>query len=511
MKINICQCNYETLGIDSNKNKINDIISNYESDVLSVFAPLSLSGFPLYNRNLYNDLYKQTSLAGDTLCRTNKSFIIGTPAKTDDIYYNSLVFVDNGEVRALATKRELGRFDDNFSVGNGIEVIEFRGEKLAFGFYEDILNFSKRRVAVDTIILMGETLFDKDYNNEVEKELSAYAKKLNANIIFVNRIGAQANFIFQGGSFVVNKDGEITSKLSEFKEETYLVDTKNNKTKKEIPTYAYEERIYNACVMGIRDYWRKSRIEKAVIGLSGGIDSALAVVLAVEALGKENVIGILMPSEFSSSHSINDATLSAQNLGIEYHIIPIGKIFEASKETLKELLSIDCKDTTEENLQARTRQMIVMAFGNRRKAAMINTSNKSESAVGYGTLYGDDAGALGPIGDLYKKDVYRLSRWINREKEIIPINSIEKAPSAELRPNQKDSDSLPLYDILDEILIDHIENHLSKEELLKKGYSEENVNKILHLYNINEWKRRQEAPALRLSKTCFATDFKINY
>ncbi len=525
MKINICQYNYLATNIEENKTNIKKVLLSNEDNILNVFGEMSLSGSPLYNRTLYNDIYKETSLAGDELCLTKKSFIIGTPAENKGLYYNSLVFVDKGEVKALATKRNLSRFDDNYSFGNGIEVVEFEGKKIAFGFYEDIFNFYQRKVHVDTIILVNNVLFDKDYNNEIETELSSYAKRLKSNIVFVSRIGAEGNFVYQGGSFVMNRYGELIKKLSEFEQQNIIIDTESNNVKNLLPKIEYEERIFHACVLGIKDYWRKSRIKKAVIGLSGGIDSALVAPLGVAALGKENVIGILMPSEFSSSHSISDAIKTAENLGIKYYNISIQNLFEASKETLKELLSIEAQDTTEENLQARTRCMIVMAFGNRLGAAMLNTSNKSESAVGYGTLYGDDSGALGPVGDLYKEDIYRLARWINtannegrlqkffeyKGEYLIPQSSIGKVPSAELKPNQKDSDSLPEYDVLDKIIKDHIENHLSKQELIQKGYKEKDVERVLHLYNINEWKRRQEAPALRLSKTCFATDFKINF
>lgn len=511
MKINICQFDYNTLAIQNNKNKIKHALLLSDDDVLNIFAELSLTGSPLYNRNLYSNVYKETSLAGDELCNTKKSFIIGTPAKSDEFYYNSLVFVDKGEVKAISTKRNLSNFDGNYSIGNGMEVVHYNNKKIAFGFYDDFFNFVKRKLKVDTIILVSNILFDRDYDNEIEKHLSDYAKQLNTNVIFVNRIGSEGNIIFQGGSFFINRRGEVVKKLPEFEEQQVNVNTDENNAKSPTHNDTYEERIFKACVLGIRDYWHKSKINKAVIGLSGGIDSAVVVVLAVAALGKENVVGILMPSEFSSEHSINDAIQSAQNLGIKYYTVPIQSIFESTKSTLKELLDTKIKDTTEENLQARSRCMIVMAFANRLDAAMLNTSNKSESAVGYGTLYGDDSGALGPIGDLYKEDVYKLAYWINRNEEIIPWNSIKKFPSAELRPNQKDSDTLPEYGILDKIIKEHIENHLSSEEIIAKGYKQEDVNKVLHLYNTNEWKRRQEAPALRLSKTCFATDFKINY
>lgn len=511
MKINICQINTKAANINGNKEKISSILQNSGEDTLNIFGELSLTGSPLYNRNIYTDIYQQTSMTGDELCNSGKSFIVGTIAKSEDLLYNSLVFVDKGEVRGLSTKRNLGRFDQNYSIGNGIEVLKYEGKKIAFGFYEDVLNFAKRGIEVDTLILVHNNLFDKDYDNDIEKELGNYARRLKANIVFVSRIGVEGNFVFQGGSFVLNRNGDIILRVSEFSEAVCDIDLSVlNKNIKPI-RQCYEERIFNACVLGIRDYWAKSGIKKAVIGLSGGIDSAVVVVLAATALGKENVMGVLMPSEFSSDHSINDARQSAENLGIKHYVVPIQGIFSASKEALKELLSIEAKDTTEENLQARARCMIVMAFGNRLGAAMLNTSNKSESAVGYGTLYGDDSGALGPIGDLYKEDVYKLARWINRDKEIIPNNSITKAPSAELHPNQKDSDTLPEYDVLDKVLKEHIENHLSYKEIVDKGYDESIVKRTLHLYNINEWKRRQEAPALRLSKTCFATDIKINF
>ena len=553
MKVNICQFNYNTLAIEKNKDKIKDVLLQNEDDVLNIFSEMSLCGSPLYKKSLYNNIYKETSSAGDELCNTNKSFIIGTCVKNEENYYNGLVFVDKGEVKALATKRNTGRFDTEFSLGNGIEVLNYGDKKIAFGFYGDIFNFYQRKVAVDVIILCGDYLFDKDYQNDIEKELSDYAKKLRTTIIYVNRIGAEGNYLFQGGSFVMNNDGQVIQKLSEFEEQTQIVTIQEDNTSNQISNITnpisnlpYEERIFNACVLGIRDYWRKSGIKKAVVGLSGGIDSALVAPLGVAALGKENVVGILMPSEFSSSHSVNDATQSAENLGIKHYTVPVQGIFEASKQALSDigLLTLDIggsdnssmqpdmkdksnivQDTTEENLQARARCMIVMAFGNRLSAAMLNTSNKSESAVGYGTLYGDDSGALGPIGDLYKEDVYKLARWINKahkegklrryfdckEEYLIPLSSIEKAPSAELHPNQKDSDTLPEYDVLDKILKDHIENLMDEKELVEKGYEENTVKKVMRLYRINEWKRRQEAPALRLSKTCFATDFKINY
>jgi NAD+ synthase (glutamine-hydrolysing) len=301
--------------------------------------------------------------------------------------------------------------------------------------------------------------------------------------------------------------GERVALLPAFEEKTEYCDALEFLMPLKQLMLPQEEKIYQATIIGIRDYFAKNHINKAVIGLSGGIDSAVVVVLAVKALGKDNVIGILMPSEFSTEHSITDAEQSAINLGIKYYTIPIKDIFQSSLNALKPIFEGTKPGTAEENLQARARCLVVMGVANKIGAAMMNTSNKSESAVGYGTLYGDDSGAIGAIGDLFKTEVYKLANYINKEEEIIPKNSIIKAPSAELHYDQKDSDSLPEYDVLDRILKEYIENHLTKEEIINKGFEKQVVEKVLTLINRNEWKRHQEAPALRLSKSCFTTDF----
>ena len=507
MKINICQLNYKTADCSYNANKIQEILDKSNDDVLNVFGELALSGSPLYSRNLYKDLYIETSKLGDALCNSRKSFIVGTPARGDENFcYNSLVFVDKGEVKALATKRNLGRFDKNFTQGNGIEVLTYNGSKIAFGFLEDIENFIRRKIKVELVILCTNRLFDKDDKEEFIDSLALCARQLDSKILLVNRVGAEGSYVFSGTSLIMNEKGEVCKRLSMFDTEEAFVETDNLVIERHNPL-CYEEKIYKASVLALKDYFNKNNIKKAVIGLSGGIDSAVVVVLGVAALGKENVTGILMPSEYSSEHSVSDAEKSAKNLGIEYHTIPIKDMFAASLKTMQPLFLGLQPNTAEENLQARARLMIVMAYGNKFGAAMLNTSNKSESAVGYGTLYGDDSGAISAIGDLYKTDVYRLARWINRNEEIIPMNSIDKAPSAELRYNQKDSDTLPEYDELDKILIDYIDNNKSRSELIALGYDEKTIDRVLHLFRINEWKRHQEAPAVRLSRTCFTTDF----
>ena len=267
--------------------------------------------------------------------------------------------------------------------------------------------------------------------------------------------------------------------------------------------------VYKALVMGIREYFQKNGQQRAVLGLSGGIDSALVCALSVNALGAENVHGLLMPSQYSTDHSVKDAEDLAHNLGVAYDIVPIKPMYDAFKQALKPVFGDRAEDVTEENLQARIRGTLVMSYANKFGALALNTTNKSEAAMGYGTLYGDSCGSLGVIADLYKTEVYELSNYINREREIIPQHTIDKAPSAELRPNQKDTDSLPDYAVLDAILNLHIEEQMCQEEIVAEGYDEEIVKEVLRKVRINEWKRLQFAPLLKVSPMSFGIDRRV--
>jgi NAD+ synthase (glutamine-hydrolysing) len=261
--------------------------------------------------------------------------------------------------------------------------------------------------------------------------------------------------------------------------------------------------MHDALLMGIRDYFGKLGLKKAILGLSGGIDSAVTVVLAARALGADNVRVLLMPSQYSSDHSVNDARQLAQNLGVQYDLLPVEPMYQAYMETLKPHFWGSPFNITEENLQARIRGMLLMAFSNKFGHILLNTSNKSEMAVGYGTLYGDMCGGLSVLGDVYKTEVYELARYINKDGEVIPENSISKPPSAELRPDQKDSDSLPDYDILDAVLYNYIERHQGPKELIEMGFDDALVKRVLRMVNINEFKRHQTAPVLRVSAKAF--------
>ncbi|MPM12785.1 Glutamine-dependent NAD(+) synthetase [bioreactor metagenome] len=329
-----------------------------------------------------------------------------------------------------------------------------------------------------------------------------HAMKNKIPVVYVNMTGAQTELIFDGRSMIVLPDGSYKV-LNAFEEDFFVFDTDDiPETTQDIN----ENNIalaHDALVFGIREYFTKFGFRKAVLGLSGGIDSAVVACLACEALGSKNVDGLLMPSEFSSQHSIDDAAKLAQNLGMRHEIVPIGTTFDVVNEALKPFFKDLPFNIAEENIQARLRGVLLMAWSNKFGNILLNTSNKSEAAVGYGTLYGDMCGGLSVIGDLYKTQVYELAAYINRDKEIIPINTITKAPSAELRPDQKDSDSLPDYSILDEILRLYIEETQSPADLIARGFDKSLVARICKMVNTNEYKRYQSPPALRVSTKAF--------
>jgi len=332
------------------------------------------------------------------------------------------------------------------------------------------------------------------------------AIKYKIPVISVNQIGANTELIFDGASMVINRNGEIYHQLPFFEETIYtfspdeIINSLGTSDKLKFdPT----ELIKKALITGISDYFSKMNFKRGIIGLSGGIDSAVCLCLAAEAIGNENVMALLLPSRYSSEHSVSDALKLADNLGVKYEIINIEKPFTAFEEVLSPIFAGMARDVTEENIQARVRAVLLMAVANKSGYILLNTSNKSEAAVGYGTLYGDMAGGLSIIGDVYKTDVYKLAGYINRNKEIIPSNIINKAPSAELRPGQFDTDSLPEYKILDSILYQYIELQKPVSYIISSGYDEVLVEKVLKMINSNEYKRYQAPPVLRISSKAF--------
>jgi NAD+ synthase (glutamine-hydrolysing) len=407
-------------------------------------------------------------------------------------------------------------------------LVEYKGERIAVTICEDLWDeqptaseFARNRlyqvspmeelVKLNPHLVVNLSASPFSYNQENWRKdvLITKARRYRLPVVYVNQTGAQAELIFDGGSVFIDDQGEIVKELKYFEEDMLIVDTKNPGPKQLQPSSDRIDKIYKALILGIRDYFLKMNFRQATLGLSGGIDSAVVAALAAHALGRENIRVLLLPSKFSSDHSVDDALKLARNLGIQYDILPIQDAVNAIDKSLEPLFEGTSPGVAEENIQARARGIFLMALSNKFGHILLNTTNKSECAVGYGTLYGDMNGGLAVLGDVYKTDVYRLAQYINRETEVIPVNSILKPPSAELRPDQKDTDSLPEYDVLDTILSGYIEDNLSPEEIADKGFDPQLVGKVIRMVNINEYKRFQAAPILRISSKAFGFGRKM--
>ncbi|MCB0735384.1 MAG: NAD+ synthase, partial [Bacteroidetes bacterium] len=358
----------------------------------------------------------------------------------------------------------------------------------------------------DIMINLSGSPYSYNHVDDRKMRMCNNASHYNLPLVYVNQVGANTEILFDGGSMFIDASGTIVEELNTFDEDFRLVEWSANATYTKDANDFHDndiELIHDAIVMGIRDYFGKMKFRSAIIGSSGGIDSALVHALAAEALGAEQVTAVLMPSKYSSEGSVVDALKLAENLGSKTYTLGIQPMVDSVNHTLSDAFAGMESNVTEENIQARSRGLLLMAMSNKFGHMVLNTSNKSETAVGYATLYGDMCGGLSPIGDLYKTQVYAMSRYINRDREIIPIEILEKAPSAELRPNQKDSDSLPEYDLLDRILALYIEEQRGWQEIVRAGFDEETVRRVVKLVDRNEYKRFQAAPILRISHRAF--------
>ena len=440
--------------------------------------------------------------------------------------YNQAIAHESGKILMRANKQHLPSYDvfdesRYFSPGDTSNILEWRGLKLGISICEDLWSEQLDRYEDHALKIWSEARLDAMFNLSAspfcrgktelrDTVFSKVAKRLGCPLYFANQVGANDELIFDGNSTAWNSEGRAIARADAFTEAVLIV---QGAKPIEVHYPSDEESIYQALVIGIRDYFKKCGFSKAVLGLSGGIDSALVAVLAVDALGPSNVYGIAMPSRYSSEGSITDASALAKNLGLNFEICPIDPIvksYESALPTVLEALGpAGSNDVTFENVQARIRGAIVMAASNRIAALALTTGNKSELAVGYCTLYGDMCGGLAPISDLAKLQVYALSRFVNREQERIPESSITKAPSAELRPDQKDSDSLPDYEILDAILEAFVEEGVSRECIIERGFDEATVDRILSLLSRTEFKRRQAAPGLIVSRKAFGVGRRL--
>ncbi len=530
MKIALSQLNFHIGNFEQNKDKIISAIRRAEKEGadIVVFSELAISGYPPRDFLEFRDFVDKGLQAVDEIAThcTKVAAIVGVPTynphKKGKPLYNSAAFLRNGKVQDMIHKALLPNYDifdeyRYFEANNQFKIIEFKGKKIALTICEDIWDVDKsplytinpmdELMAFSPDIMINIAASPFNYRQAVIREgvLRRNTEKYHLPLFYVNHVGAQTEVLFDGGSLVMNSQSKTVDVMHYFEEDfrLYDVDEVEKAESTEILRPSEVALIHDALVMGIRNYFEKLGFTKAILGLSGGIDSAVTSVLAAEALGNENVYNVLLPSEFSSDHSISDSLRLVENLKMPYDTIPIKKPFNTFKDTLKPFFKDLPFNIAEENLQARIRGVILMALSNKFGYILLNTSNKSEAAVGYGTLYGDMNGGLSVLGDVYKTRVFELARYINRDKEIIPENIITKPPSAELRPGQKDSDSLPDYDILDEILFQYIEKRLGPSEIIALGYDEKLVKRILRLVNINEYKRYQTPPMLRVSTKAF--------
>ncbi len=538
MKITLAQLNYHIGNFARNKELICNAIrkAKHEKSDIIIFSELCVPGYPpldLLDRLDFIEKCNETVMEIAREC-TGIMAIIGSPVinnnKEGKKLFNSALVLSEGEIVFSAQKSLLPTYDifdeyRYFEPGKMFSVFPFKGLKLAITICEDLWDeqpfeneFEKKSLYTispmaelakqkpDLVINISASPFSYSRTGIKADIFKNKARKYRLPVISVNQTGANTELIFDGASRIVNSNGEIWRQLPYFREsvETFNLDDiiAGARPCGDIDTEPVEL-IHKALVTGIHDYFAKTRFSSCIVGLSGGIDSALCLCLAVEALGNENARALLMPSRYSSEHSVADAVVLAKNLNVKYDIISIEKPFRAFEEDLAPLFSGKEKDITEENLQARIRAVLLMAVSNKFGCILLNTSNKSEAAVGYGTLYGDMAGGLSVIGDLYKTDIYMLANYINRNGEKIPDNTIVKKPSAELRPGQFDSDSLPEYKVLDSILYQYIELQKPADRISGEGIDSATVHKVIRLINYNEYKRYQAPPVLRVSSKSF--------
>jgi NAD+ synthase (glutamine-hydrolysing) len=550
MRIGLAQLNTIVGDLAGNRRKI---IAAYTALVeqgaeLVVFPELIVCGYPprdlLFKRRFVPDVIE--SLLEIAAAIGEVPALIGTVELNATGHgrpaFNAAAFCHRGKVVSSAHKCLLPTYDvfdedRYFEPATQPTVIEHQGRRIGITICEDLWThpmISTRRLyhganplqqlatqKCDLMVNLSASPWHSDKGGVRQTLVTDAARVLGCPVVYVNAIGGNDELIFDGRSLVADARGNITAGLSAFAEELRVVEVALGKDSPSAaaisspaalhPTFAQEEMadIYHALVLGLRDYAHKSGFKKALIALSGGIDSAIVAVLAAEAFGAENVIGVSLPSAISSAHSREDARQLAANLGIRFETVHIADVVNEAEKVLWHLFATLPRDVTEENIQARVRGLLMMALSNKFGAILLTTGNKSEMAVGYCTLYGDMAGGLAVISDVFKTQIYALSRWINREKEIIPRSTIEKPPSAELRPGQVDQDSLPPYDVLDAILVGYVEEGLSRRDLVAKGFVEAVVNDVARKVDLNEYKRKQAAPGLKITPLAFGVGRRI--
>ncbi|MBC7587166.1 MAG: NAD+ synthase [Chitinophagaceae bacterium] len=552
MKIFLAQQNYHIGNFESNTAKIIAAITEAKKQGgdLIVFSEMCICGYPARDFVEFDDFINKCYESIDAI-KSHADTIgvfIGSPArnpmKEGKDLFNAAFFLHEKEIKAEIHKTLLPTYDvfdeyRYFEPAYDWNVIEFKGKKLAVTICEDIWNLGDNplyRICPmdklmqqhpDVMINLSASPFDYTHDEDRKATIKANVLKYKLPMFYCNALGSQTEIVFDGASLIFDKNANLCKALPMFKEALEFVDLNDDGTidapiiepasrmpDNQFSPSTLEEQlniaqVHDALIMGIKDYFSKMNFTKAILGSSGGIDSAVVLALACEALGAENVRAILMPSPYSTEHSVNDAVALSNNLQNPYDIIHIDAVYENFLSTLKPIFKDLPFGLAEENIQSRSRGNLLMAIANKFGYILLNTSNKSELATGYGTLYGDMAGGLGVLGDCYKLQVYALAKYINRNKEIIPTNIITKAPSAELRPNQKDTDSLPDYSILDKILYQYIERRQGPSEIKAQGFDAALVDKTLKMVNNNEYKRNQFCPIIRVSPKAFGVGRRL--
>ena len=552
MKICIAQQNYQIGNFEQNTQQMLSAIeaAKKQGADLILFSEMSVCGYPARDFVEFNDFitkcYAQVDIikeAADTI-----GVLIGSPARNPNKkgkdLFNAAFFLYDKKIIAEIHKTLLPTydvFDENryFEAADDWKVVSFKGKKLAITICEDIWNLGDNPLyricpmdkmmgqSPDILLNLSASPFDYTHDEDRKATIKANVLKYKIPLFYCNAVGSQTEIVFDGGSYAFDKQANLCGALPMFEEameifecteegmiNAPIIEPAARVPNKELNPLTLEpalniDQVYKALVLGVKDYFNKMGFTKAILGSSGGIDSAVTLVIACEALGAENVRAILMPSPYSTSHSVNDAVALSKNLQNPYDTIAIKEVYESFLNTLKPLFKDLPFSLAEENIQSRSRGNILMAIANKFGYVLLNTSNKSELATGYGTLYGDMAGGLGVLGDCYKMQVYELAKYINRHKEIIPNHIITKAPSAELRPDQKDSDSLPAYEILDQILFQYIEKRADPASIKALGFEAALVDKTLKMVNTNEYKRNQFCPIIRISPKAFGVGRRV--
>ncbi len=522
LKIALAQVNLLVGGIDANAAKIIDTAiharDRLQADLI-VFPELSVTGYPPEDLLLRPDFIAHASRAVEHIAAqvTGIDIVLGFPDNYQGKLYNSAAVLRDGAVLTRYRKNALpnyGVFDEKryFHEGDETSLFTLKGTVIGLTICEDIWQAGiiarNKQAGAELILTLNASPFHAGKIHEREDIVVNQVKALQLPLVYVNQVGGQDELIFDGASFVVDRDGEVVFRAEEFSEQVSVVEFDGNRPLKSTcaPLYSEVSSEYRALVLGIKDYVAKNGFQGAILGLSGGIDSALVLALAVDALGHDKVEAVLMPSRYTQPMSLEDAALEAEALGVNYHTIPIEPAVSAFTDMLAGVFAGTAKDTTEENIQARCRGVILMALSNKLGKLLLTTGNKSEMSVGYATLYGDMAGGFAPIKDVPKLLVYELARYRNSLSNVIPERVIIRPPSAELAPGQLDEDSLPPYNVLDPILERYVEQDQSAEEIIAAGFKREDVERAIRLVDRNEYKRRQSPPCIRITPRAFGRD-----